>query len=124
MTQTLLIHNARGIATFDDTDPNQARELRDASLLVQGNRIAAIGPAAELPQSADTVIDARGHLVMPGLVNGRRAGTVRQPASRVYGGERAGRGAPGATADGRTRATNDAAQHFGATSGVVSRWNG
>ncbi len=69
MTRTLLIRNARCIATFDDADPHQARELRDASLLLEGNRIAAIGPAAELPQSADTVIDARDHLVMPGLIN-------------------------------------------------------
>jgi len=69
MTKNLLIRNARCVATFDNADPDQARELRDASLLVQGNRITAIGPAAELPQSADTVIDARGHLVMPGLIN-------------------------------------------------------
>jgi cytosine/adenosine deaminase-related metal-dependent hydrolase len=69
MTHTLLIHNARCIATFDDANPSRARELRDASVLVQGHRIAAIGPAADLPQTADTVIDARGHLVMPGLVN-------------------------------------------------------
>ncbi len=69
MTKTLLIRNARCIATLDYADPIQARELRDASPLVQGNRIAAIGPADELSQSADTVIDARDHLVLPGLVN-------------------------------------------------------
>ncbi len=62
---TLLIRNAACIATQDDA----RRELRDASVLVRGRRIEAIGPAAELPQTADEVIDARGHLVVPGLVN-------------------------------------------------------
>ncbi|NBT54353.1 MAG: 8-oxoguanine deaminase [Betaproteobacteria bacterium] len=66
---TLLIRNADCVATFDHPDPNQSRELRQASVFVRDNRIEAIGPAAELPSSADEVIDARGHLVLPGLVN-------------------------------------------------------
>ena len=66
---TLLIRNADCVATFDHPDPTQARELRQASVFVRDNRIEAIGPAAELPASADEVIDARGHLVLPGLVN-------------------------------------------------------
>jgi len=67
--KTLLIRNAHCVATFDDADPARARELRDASVLVRGNLIEAIGPADTLPQSADEVIDARGQLVMPGLIN-------------------------------------------------------
>ena len=70
---TLLAHNATCIATFDHADPHQGRELKDASLFVRGNRIEWIGPAAELPpglrDAAGTVIDARGHLIVPGLVN-------------------------------------------------------
>ena len=66
---TLLIRNADCIATFDHLDPNQARELRQASVFIRDHRIEAIGPAAELPATADEVIDARGHLVLPGLVN-------------------------------------------------------
>lgn len=62
---TLLIRNAHCIATVDDT----RRELRDASILIRDNLIEALGPAAELSQAADEVIDARGHLVTPGLVN-------------------------------------------------------
>jgi len=62
---TLLIRGASLVATFDD----QRREIPDASVLVRGNRIEAVGPAAGLPQSAIEVIDARGHLVIPGLVN-------------------------------------------------------
>jgi cytosine/adenosine deaminase-related metal-dependent hydrolase len=70
---TLLIHNATCIATFDHADPAQGRELKDASLFVRDNRIEWVGPAAELPpglrDEASEVIDARGHLVVPGLVN-------------------------------------------------------
>ena len=62
---TLLIRNAHCIATMDDAQS----EWRDASVFIDGNRIAAIGPAAELPTVADEVIDARGHLVVPGLIN-------------------------------------------------------
>ncbi|MEP6971207.1 MAG: hypothetical protein ABJA49_12240 [Betaproteobacteria bacterium] len=105
MTQTLLIRNARCIATFDAADPALAQELRDASVLVQGNRIVGIGPASELPQSADDVIDARGHLVTC--------------AGGLHRGERPRRGAPGSAADRRTRATGGATQHFGASSGRV-----
>ena len=66
---TLLIRDARCIATFDHPDSAQARELRDASIYIRGNRIEAIGPGDALPRDADAVIDARGHLVTPGLVN-------------------------------------------------------
>jgi cytosine/adenosine deaminase-related metal-dependent hydrolase len=50
---TLLIKNARCIATFDDANPVQARELKNASLFIRDHRIAALGPAAELPQNAE-----------------------------------------------------------------------
>lgn len=66
---TLLIQNARCIATFDQADPLAARELRDASVLIRDHTIEAIGPALDLPQTADEVINARGHLVTPGLIN-------------------------------------------------------
>lgn len=69
----LLIHNATRIATMDHADPSQGRELQDASLFVRGHRIEWIGPAADLPPAlkdeATEVIHARGHLVVPGLVN-------------------------------------------------------
>lgn len=63
--RTLLIRGAECVATQDDA----GRELRDASVFVRGNRIEAVGPAGQLPREADEVIDARGHLVVPGLVN-------------------------------------------------------
>jgi 8-oxoguanine deaminase len=71
--RTLLIDNAACIATFDHADPALGRELKDASLLVRGSVIEWIGAASELAPAlrdgADEVIDARGHLVTPGLVN-------------------------------------------------------
>lgn len=63
--RTLLVRDAACVATFDDG----RRELAGASLLLRGNRIEAVGPADALPRTADEVIDARGHLVLPGLVN-------------------------------------------------------
>jgi 8-oxoguanine deaminase len=69
---TLLIHNARAIATFDKANPAQSAELRDASIYIEGNRIAFIGATADLPPQAlqaDEVINACHHLVTPGLVN-------------------------------------------------------
>ncbi|MGE0098723.1 MAG: 8-oxoguanine deaminase [Hydrogenophaga sp.] len=70
---TLLIQNATCIATIDHADPAQGRELRDASIFVRGNRIEWIGAdadlAPELRDEANEVMDARGHLVTPGLVN-------------------------------------------------------
>ena len=65
MSKTLLLRNARCVATFDE----QRRELSDASVFIRGHRIEAIGPAADLPHQADEVLDLRGCLVTPGLVN-------------------------------------------------------
>ncbi|QHI98117.1 8-oxoguanine deaminase [Xylophilus rhododendri] len=63
--KTLLIRNAACIATQDDA----GTELRNASILVRGHTIEQIGAADAMPLMADEVIDARGHLVVPGLVN-------------------------------------------------------
>ena len=66
---TLLIDHADALATMNDA----GTEWRDASLLLRGREVAWVGPAAELPagtrEAASEVIDARGHVVIPGLVN-------------------------------------------------------
>ncbi|MBL8288582.1 MAG: amidohydrolase family protein [Rubrivivax sp.] len=59
---TLLIKNAAVISV----DP-KIGDFADADVLVEGDKIAAVGPA--LQAHADTVMDARGQLLMPGLVN-------------------------------------------------------
>ena len=66
---SLLIHRADALATLDDA----GSQYTDASLLIEGNAIAWVGRAADLPvgalASAGEVIDARGCGVVPGLVN-------------------------------------------------------
>ena len=62
---TLLVRNARLLVTMDA----ERREIADGAVFVRGNVIEAVGPSAELPASADTVIDARDQVVIPGLVN-------------------------------------------------------
>ncbi len=65
-TPSLLIRNARAVATCDD----QRTRLRDVSILIEGPRITAIGDESEmmLPEGV-RVIDASRHVVLPGLVN-------------------------------------------------------
>ena len=65
MTKTLLIKNARVLVTMDDT----RREIADGAVFVRGNVIEQVGSTAELPATADEVIDARDHVVLPGLIN-------------------------------------------------------
>jgi 8-oxoguanine deaminase len=62
---TLLIHHARSLVTMDA----QRREITDGAVFVRDNVIEAVGPSAELPQSADEVINAHDQIVIPGLVN-------------------------------------------------------
>ncbi|SDD42194.1 8-oxoguanine deaminase [Paraburkholderia lycopersici] len=63
--RTLLLKNADMLVTMDGA----RREIRGGGIYAEGNRIVAVGPTAELPATADEVIDAGGHLVTPGLVN-------------------------------------------------------
>jgi len=65
MSKTLLIKNARVVVTMDE----QRREIDNGAIFVRGNAIEQVGPTSELPQSADEVVDASGHVVIPGLVN-------------------------------------------------------
>jgi 8-oxoguanine deaminase len=65
MRQTLLIKNAHCIATMDD----QSTELKNASILIEEGKIKWLGDASRAPEHSGTVIDAAGHLVVPGLIN-------------------------------------------------------
>ena len=62
---TLLIRNARLLVTMDV----QRREIKDGAVFVRDNVIESVGPTADLPDTADDVIDARNEVVIPGLVN-------------------------------------------------------
>jgi hydroxyatrazine ethylaminohydrolase len=63
MPDTTLIRNASAIVTCDAADTI----YHDADILISGPQILQIG--GNLPEPADTVIDARGKFVYPGLVN-------------------------------------------------------
>ncbi|HVL75696.1 MAG TPA: 8-oxoguanine deaminase, partial [Noviherbaspirillum sp.] len=65
MPPTLLIRNAHILVTMDAA----RREIPDGAVFIRGNVIEQVGTSAELPQTADEVIDAAGHVVLPGLVN-------------------------------------------------------
>ncbi len=62
---TLLVKNATILVTMDD----QRREIKDGGLFIRDGFIEQVGATSELPQAADEILDLRGHLVLPGLVN-------------------------------------------------------
>lgn len=62
---TLLLKHADIIVTMDDDH----RRVPDGSIYIRNHVIEAVGPAHDLPDHADQVIDAAGMLLMPGLVN-------------------------------------------------------
>ena len=62
---TLLVKHAALLVAMDDS----SSVWEDGGLYVVDNEISQLGPTADLPHEADEVIDARGMLVMPGLVN-------------------------------------------------------
>jgi 8-oxoguanine deaminase len=65
MPKTTLIRNALVVATMN----NAGEEVPDGAVLIEGHRIKAVGPTSQLPMQADEVIDATGHVVLPGLIN-------------------------------------------------------
>jgi 8-oxoguanine deaminase len=65
MPKTMLAKNADVVVTMDAA----RREIRNGGLLVADDRIVAVGPTAGLPQTADEVLDLKGHIVIPGLIN-------------------------------------------------------
>lgn len=62
---TLLIRDATLLVTMDGT----RREIAGGGLFARDGVIEAVGTREQLPGRADEVIDARGQVVIPGLVN-------------------------------------------------------
>ncbi len=62
---TLLLKHADLLVAMDAA----RRRIPDGGLFIRDNAIVQVGPTAELPETADRVIDARGRIVLPGLVN-------------------------------------------------------
>src|SRR5574341_1330829 len=61
---TLLVKNAL-LVTMDD----HQREIPEGGLFIRDGFIEQVGPTGGLPKTADEVLDLRGHVVLPGLVN-------------------------------------------------------
>ena len=62
---TLLLRHADLLVTMDD----ERRQIPDGGLYAENGVITQIGPTAGLPPAADTIIDARGRIIIPGLIN-------------------------------------------------------
>lgn len=62
---TTLVRHATLLATFDDA----RREIADGALFIRDHVIEQVGTTDELPQKADQIVEARDHVVIPGLVN-------------------------------------------------------
>ena len=62
---TLLAKNAEVVVTMD----GERRELRGGGLFARDGAIEQIGPSGELPETADTVLDCSGQILLPGLIN-------------------------------------------------------
>ncbi|MFC7289941.1 8-oxoguanine deaminase [Herminiimonas glaciei] len=65
MSKTLLIKNANVLVTMNE----QREEISNGAVFIRDNVIEQVGPSATLPQTADEVIDASHHVVLPGLIN-------------------------------------------------------
>lgn len=62
---TLLIRHATLLVTMDA----QRREIADGAVFARDGVVEAVGASVDMPVTADEVIDARGQVVIPGLVN-------------------------------------------------------
>ncbi|MCP4296107.1 MAG: 8-oxoguanine deaminase [Proteobacteria bacterium] len=62
---TLLIKNAELLVTMDE----ERREITDGAIFIRNGVIEQVGSTLDLPDSADRVVDLKGHIVIPGLVN-------------------------------------------------------
>jgi 8-oxoguanine deaminase len=62
---TLLVKNATVLVTMDGT----RREIPNGGMYIVDGFIEQVGPSADLPETADRVVDMKGHVVLPGLIN-------------------------------------------------------
>lgn len=69
----ILIHQALCVVTCDHKDPSQSREIPNGAVYIDDHTIQWVGPSTDIDPSwwdqATEVIDAKGCLVTPGLIN-------------------------------------------------------
>ena len=75
--KTLLAKNADILGTMD----KDRREIKNASLYAEDGVIKKVGPASELPQTADTVIDMSGQTFFRALSTATIISTRRSRAT-------------------------------------------
>jgi 8-oxoguanine deaminase len=62
---TLVVRHAQVLATMDDP----GTEIEDGGFFAVDGFITQVGPTDDLPDTADEILDLRGHVVLPGLIN-------------------------------------------------------
>lgn len=62
---SLLLKHAHVLATMD----NEEREISDGGLFAVDGFIRQVGSTSDMPATADVVVDATDHVVIPGLIN-------------------------------------------------------
>ena len=70
--QTLLLKNADVLCTMagpDGCENNAKEEIKNGGLFARNGIIETVAESNSLPQTADTIIDMKGHVVIPGMVN-------------------------------------------------------
>ena len=67
---TLLIKNANLLCTMDPSESARfGAEISESGLFARNGIIEQVGKTINLPDTADQIIDMRGHVVVPGMVN-------------------------------------------------------
>jgi 8-oxoguanine deaminase len=63
--KTFLLRKSALLVTMDD----HRREIVEGCLFGRDGFLEQVGPASELPETADEIFDLPGHLILPGLIN-------------------------------------------------------
>jgi 8-oxoguanine deaminase len=66
---TMLVKDADLLVTMEVDPGGRISRIPGGGLFVRDNVIEQVGTSADLPESADTVINAQGLIILPGLVN-------------------------------------------------------
>ena len=63
--KSMLVKNAAILVTMD----KERREIKDGGMYIEDGQIKQVDKSDKLPQSAELILDMKGRLVLPGLIN-------------------------------------------------------
>lgn len=63
--RSMLVKNASVLVTMD----KMRREIKDGGMYIEDGEIKQVGASSTLPGTAEMVLDLKGHVVLPGMVN-------------------------------------------------------